>query len=142
MKTIVLGFGILIASLLVLFKLAEFSYFEPGTGPTVWIAVISLVFFGIGVFISRNYFPPKIKDNPSPVPSREIDPLQVEKLGLSKREYEILQLINDGLSNQQIADSLFITERTARFHVTSIFNKLGADNRAQAVALATQRGLL
>ena len=48
----------------------------------------------------------------------------------------------EGLSNQGIADRLVISERTARFHLTSIFNKLGADNRAQAVALASQRGLL
>lgn len=61
---------------------------------------------------------------------------------LSEREREVLRLVAKGLSNQQMADRLFITERTARFHVTSIFNKLGADNRAQAVALATQRGLL
>jgi predicted ATPase/DNA-binding CsgD family transcriptional regulator len=61
---------------------------------------------------------------------------------LSEREYEVLRLVAEGLSNQQIGDQLFITERTVRFHVTSIFNKLGADNRAQAVALATQRGLL
>jgi ATP/maltotriose-dependent transcriptional regulator MalT len=39
-------------------------------------------------------------------------------------------------------DQLFISERTACFHVTSIFNKLGADNRAQVVALVIQRGLL
>lgn len=61
---------------------------------------------------------------------------------LSEREREVLQLVAEGLSNQQIADRLFITERTARFHVTSIFNKLGADNRVQAVTLASQRGLL
>ena len=61
---------------------------------------------------------------------------------LSEREREVLRLVAEGLSNQQIADRLVISERTARFHVTSIFNKLGADNRAQAVALASQRGLL
>jgi predicted ATPase/DNA-binding CsgD family transcriptional regulator len=61
---------------------------------------------------------------------------------LSEREQEVLRLVAEGLTNQQIAERLVITERTARFHVTSIFNKLGADNRAQAVALAAQRGLL
>lgn len=61
---------------------------------------------------------------------------------LSEREREVFRLVAEGLSNQQIADQLFITERTVRFHVTSVFNKLGADNRAQAIALATQRGLL
>jgi DNA-binding NarL/FixJ family response regulator len=61
---------------------------------------------------------------------------------LSARELSVLRLVAAGQSNQQIADSLGITERTVKFHVTAIFNKLGADNRAQAVALASRRGLL
>jgi len=62
--------------------------------------------------------------------------------GLSGREREVLGLVAAGLSNKQIARSLGITERTVKFHVTSIFNKLGAENRAQAVAMAIQRGLV
>ncbi|MGH2360755.1 MAG: response regulator [bacterium] len=61
---------------------------------------------------------------------------------LSKREREVLRLVADGHSNKQIGQKLGITERTVKFHVTSIRNKLGAGNRAQAVALAAQRGLL
>jgi DNA-binding NarL/FixJ family response regulator len=61
---------------------------------------------------------------------------------LSKREREVLRLVADGHSNKQIGQKLGITERTVKFHVTSIRNKLGAENRAQAVALAAQRGLL
>jgi DNA-binding NarL/FixJ family response regulator len=61
---------------------------------------------------------------------------------LTARELAVLRLVAAGLSNHQIAESLRITERTVKFHVTSIFNKLGADNRAQAVALAGRRGLL
>jgi len=61
---------------------------------------------------------------------------------LSRREQEVLQLLAQGLANKQIARALTISERTVKFHVTSIFNKLGADNRAQAVALAAQRHLL
>jgi len=96
MKAMVLGFGILIASLLILFKLAEYSYLRSGAGTEVWIAVISLVFFGIGIFISRKYLPAK------ETKKEGLDLKQVDKVGLSKREYEILQLINEGLSNQQI----------------------------------------
>jgi DNA-binding NarL/FixJ family response regulator len=62
--------------------------------------------------------------------------------GLSGREREVLGLVAGGLSNKQIARSLGITERTVKFHVTSIFNKLGAENRAQAVAMAIQQGLV
>jgi DNA-binding NarL/FixJ family response regulator len=61
---------------------------------------------------------------------------------LSEREREVLHLVADGLPTKQIAVQLSISERTVKFHVNSIFHKLGADNRAQAVALAAQRGLL
>jgi DNA-binding NarL/FixJ family response regulator len=61
---------------------------------------------------------------------------------LSPREGGVLRLVAAGLSNKQIAQALKISERTVKFHVNSIFNKLGADNRAQAVALAAERGLL
>lgn len=47
-----------------------------------------------------------------------------------------------GLSNKAIARQLGISAHTARFHVVSLLNKLGADTRAHAVALAAQRGLL
>lgn len=61
---------------------------------------------------------------------------------LSPRERGVLRLVAAGLSNRQIASTLSISERTVKFHVTAIFNKLGADNRAQAVAIAAERGLL
>jgi DNA-binding NarL/FixJ family response regulator len=61
---------------------------------------------------------------------------------LSAREQGVLRLVAAGLSNRQIAGTLSISERTVKFHVTAIFNKLGADNRAQAVAIAAERGLL
>jgi DNA-binding CsgD family transcriptional regulator len=63
-------------------------------------------------------------------------------MALSERELEVLRLVAEGLPTKQIAASLSISERTVKFHINSIFHKLGADNRAQAVALAAQRGLL
>ena len=61
---------------------------------------------------------------------------------LSNREREVLRLVAAGQSNKQIARTLSIAERTVKFHVTSLFQKLGADNRAQAVARAAEQGLL
>ncbi|HLH25416.1 MAG TPA: response regulator transcription factor [Chloroflexota bacterium] len=61
---------------------------------------------------------------------------------LSAREREVLRLVAAGQSNKQIARTLRIAERTVKFHVTSLFQKLGADNRAQAVARAAEQGLL
>ncbi len=61
---------------------------------------------------------------------------------LTGREREVLRLVAGGKSNKEIAAKLRITERTAKFHVTAILNKLGAENRAQAVAIAAERHLI
>ena len=61
---------------------------------------------------------------------------------LTPRERQVLNLISQGLASKQIALSLRISERTVKFHTTSLLRKLDADNRAQAVAVAAQRGLL
>jgi DNA-binding NarL/FixJ family response regulator len=61
---------------------------------------------------------------------------------LSAREREVLRLVAQGFPSKQIAGQLNITERTVKFHTASVMRKLGADNRAQAVAIAAQRGLL
>jgi DNA-binding NarL/FixJ family response regulator len=61
---------------------------------------------------------------------------------LTERELEVLTLLARGMPNKEIAAQLIISERTAKFHVSSIMGKLGATNRTEAVALATQRGLL
>ncbi|HEX6509840.1 MAG TPA: LuxR C-terminal-related transcriptional regulator [Chloroflexota bacterium] len=61
---------------------------------------------------------------------------------LSAREEEVLRLVADGLTNKEIARQLIITESTVKTHVSSLFNKLGVDSRAQAVAVAAQQGFL
>jgi predicted ATPase/DNA-binding CsgD family transcriptional regulator len=61
---------------------------------------------------------------------------------LSPREQEVLQLVARGRSNKQIARTIIVGETTVKSHITSIFNKLGVDNRAQAVAVAVQRGFV
>ncbi|GHO44305.1 response regulator [Ktedonospora formicarum] len=68
------------------------------------------------------------------------DLLQVEEL--TERELEVLRLLAQGMPNKEIASQLVISERTAKFHVSSIMSKLGATNRTEAVALAAQRGLI
>jgi DNA-binding CsgD family transcriptional regulator len=61
---------------------------------------------------------------------------------LSRREREVLELVADGLSNKGIAENLGISEHTAKFHLRSIMDKLGADTRTDAVAKAARRGML
>jgi two-component system, NarL family, response regulator LiaR len=61
---------------------------------------------------------------------------------LTERELEVLHLLAQGMPNKEIAAHLVISERTAKFHVSSIMSKLGATNRTEAVSLAAQRGLI
>ena len=62
--------------------------------------------------------------------------------GLSEREVEVLKLLASGRSNQQIADALVISLNTVRRHVSNIFAKTGAANRADAVSYAHRQGLI
>src|SRR5437667_5997883 len=61
---------------------------------------------------------------------------------LTDRELEVLNLLAQGMPNKEIAAQLVISERTAKFHVSSIMGKLGATNRTEAVSLAAQKGLI
>jgi DNA-binding NarL/FixJ family response regulator len=61
---------------------------------------------------------------------------------LTPREREVLELLSEGLSNKLIARRLIISEHTVKFHVASIFTKLGASSRADAVSRAARSGLI
>lgn len=61
---------------------------------------------------------------------------------LTEREREVLQLVVEGLSNSEIAEKLVISAATAKFHVSNILSKLGAQTRAEAVAVAYQNRLI
>ncbi len=60
---------------------------------------------------------------------------------LTPRECEVLQLLTEGLSNRDISERLFVTERTIKFHVSSILAKLGAANRTEAARIAIRHGI-
>ncbi len=66
---------------------------------------------------------------------------QAAALGLSQREAEVVALVAEGLSNKEIGARLFITERTAGHHVSSILGKLGVGTRAEAAAVAVRQGI-
>ena len=61
---------------------------------------------------------------------------------LSERELEVLRLVGDGLSNDDIGEKLFISAGTVKWHLSNVFGKLGVSKRTRAVAVAREMGLL
>lgn len=61
---------------------------------------------------------------------------------LTKREHEVLTLVADGLPNREIATALAISEHTVKFHLASIFGKLGVSTRTEAVHKGIRRGVI
>ncbi len=73
-------------------------------------------------------------------PPEENEHIPVE--ALTPRELQVLRTLADGLGNKEIAQQLGISEHTAKFHVAQILAKLGANSRAEAVAVGMRRGLV
>lgn len=75
-------------------------------------------------------------------PQLTATPVRVESTLLSPRETQVLRMVADGLANKEIAYRLGISEHTAKFHVASILDKLGASTRAEAVTAGIRRGVV
>ncbi|WP_328301563.1 MULTISPECIES: response regulator transcription factor [unclassified Streptomyces] len=73
---------------------------------------------------------------------RLMDRMRTPAEALTKRELEVLQLVADGLSNQQISKQLFLSQATVKSHLVHIYAKLGVDSRTSAVAAAATRRLI
>lgn len=80
--------------------------------------------------------------DPSVIEIEPVDPGGRRADMLTEREQEVLELIAEGLTNRAISTELEISENTVKFHVNSIFTKLGAQSRTEAVVIAVRGGLL
>ncbi len=76
------------------------------------------------------------------VAARLVQRVRRPQTSLSARELEVLGLVAEGLSNQQVAQRLFLSQATVKTHLAHVFGKLGVDSRTAAVARATELGLL
>ena len=145
MKIVILSTGILITCLLILFKLAKISYINSAASNIEYILII----FGIVCLVAGLLLRKKtVVIIPAEKPlEAEIKPFsrnkdEIEKLSLSKREIEILDLINEGLSNQQIAERLFVSESTVKKHVSNILLKMDVGRRTEAIRKGKDIGIL
>ena len=130
MKKTVLVFELLILALLLLFQFSKYAIISGDLKVELIVAGIAIVFFFVGVYINKKSLHKSVE------PSVGIDHQKIKDLDISNREYEVLQKIAEGLSNKEIAESLFLSESTIKTHVSNLLIKLDAKRRTQAIKKA------
>ncbi|WP_456441028.1 response regulator transcription factor [Psychroserpens sp.] len=130
MKKTILVFGLLILALLLLFQFSKYAVISGDLNSEFAIAIIAIVFFFVGVYLNKRSLQ---KQNTS---SENINHKKIKDLDISKREYEVLLGISEGLSNKEIGEKLFVSESTIKTHVSNLLSKLNAKRRTQALQIA------
>ena len=112
----------------------------------IYGGLVALLFASVGVWLGLKFTKAKetVVVKEVPVPTREFvkDAARLAELGITAREFEILELIAGGMSNREIAEKLFVSENTVKTHSSRLFDKLGAKRRTQAVQIAKQIRLI
>jgi NarL family two-component system response regulator LiaR len=137
MRRTVIIYGLSMAVLLGLLKVVEYKYIARDIPLEFYIGAIAVMFTGLGIWAGLRLTRPKLVEVPVTGPF-ERDDLVVQKLGISKREFEVLELVAAGLSNQEIADRLFVSTSTIKTHVSNVLAKLDASRRTEAIARAKE----
>jgi len=138
MRPIIIGFGLLILCLLILFKIGEVNFTKGNVKLEVIVAIVAFIFFFVGLYFNDQAQKKKsiAGSNEVVAAQQSVDYEQIKKIGLTQREHDVLVKMADGLSNQEIAAQLFLSERTVKTHVSNILFKLDAKRRTQAVQAA------
>lgn len=137
-RTIIL-YGVAMAVLLGLLKLVEYKYFVRDIPLEFYIGIVAVMFTGLGVWAGLRLTRPKIVRLDGPF---ERDEAALKRLGISRREFEVLELIAAGLSNRDIADRLFVSHSTVKTHVSNVLGKLDAGRRTEAIAKAKEMRII
>ena len=114
----------------------------------IYVGSIALIFTVFGIWLATKLISPritivekKVYTEDKPVTAKP-DITEIQKMGLSKREMEVLSLMAAGASNQEIADTLFISLATVKTHASRIFEKMDVKRRTQALEKAQKTGLI
>jgi len=137
MRRTVIIYGLALAALTGLLKLVEYKYLIRDIPLEFYIGAVALMFTILGVWSGLKLTRPKVVEVEVAGPFQRND-ANVANLGISRREFEVLELIAAGLSNQDIADRLFVSTSTVKTHVSNVLAKLDASRRTEAIARAKE----
>ena len=142
-------YSISLAFLLFLLKWLELRFIIFDHSFEIYIGFIAIIFTALGIWLALKLSKPKIE---TVVVEKEVyinrnenfvlDTSLVSQLELSKRELEILSLLSQGHSNQEIATKLFVSLSTVKTHIQNLFEKLDVKRRIQAVEKAKRLNLI
>ena len=142
-------YSISLASLLFLLKWLELRFIIFDHSFEIYIGFIAVIFTALGIWLALKLSKPKIE---TVVVEKEVyvqrnenfvlDTSLVAQLELSKRELEILNLLAQGHSNQEIAAKLFVSLSTVKTHIQNLFEKLDVKRRIQAIEKARSLNLI
>jgi DNA-binding CsgD family transcriptional regulator len=147
MKRHILIYGLCGGVMIVLLKLVEYRFLVVQHSVEIYGGLIALLFAVLGIWLGL-----KLTRTKETVVVREVrvpfgasfslNETRLCELGITRRELEILELIARGLSNREIAETLFVSENTVKTHSSRLFDKLSAKRRTQAVQLGKEWGLI
>lgn len=140
-------YGILMALLLFLLKWLELRILIINRSLEVYIGIVALVFTLLGIWLALKLTNPKTIVIEKEIYRNTSDDFvlnekEIENLGLSRREMDVLGLMAEGLSNQEIAERLFVSLNTVKTHTSNVFIKLDVKRRTQAVEKAKRLSLI
>jgi two-component system, NarL family, response regulator LiaR len=146
MKRHVLIYGLVAGLLIASLKWAEYRFLVLEHSMEIYGGLIAATFAILGIWLgqklSRKPDASAVSQMPLPSGSAVPDKKKAVDLGITPRELDILELIAKGMSNREIAETLYVSENTVKTHSSRVFGKLGAKRRTQAVQLGKDFGLL
>jgi DNA-binding CsgD family transcriptional regulator len=137
----ILLYGLALAALTALLKFIEYRYWVRDLSLEFYLGLVAVVFTGLGIWVGLR-LTRRAPALPAAAPESQRNEAELQRLGISKREFEVLELIARGLSNREIAEKLFISLNTVKTHSSNLFLKLEARRRTQAIQRAKELRLL
>lgn len=136
-------YGISLALIFLFLKYIEYNLFIRQLPMAFYFSVIAVLFTSVGVWAgSRLTAKRKFESGTSLPTAPKIDFDKRRQSGISQREFEVLELMATGLTNQQIADRLNVSINTIKTQSSSLFLKLDVNRRTQAIQKAKQMQLI
>lgn len=140
----VILYGLALALLLFLLKWLELRFIIIDHAFEIYIGAIAAIFTGLGIWLAVKLTKPKtvVVEKEVYIKDFTLNENELNKLRLSKRELEVLQLMAEGLSNQEIAERLFVSLNTIKTHSSKVLEKLDVERRTQAVEKAKRLSII